>query len=238
MKRTTYHTAQPAAPPAIHPVAHPAPSALTERIRAACLSGLGVFLLLLILLPGCYAMLVERPRLKTAGGLALAAVVLGLGLTCYLLVTWSIQTASRDWRVDHAERLRRWQIEDEDRILAREQAEQAAEAAPGSVDLTWMHRLALAILERHYTGLKTTRAECTKAGLCSQPEWNLINRVFKSAGFKQGNSFRPPAGELAEAWALWMRQVSIEDDVILCRRQPDGTTGIDRITVSPNELES
>jgi len=238
MKRTTYHiqsntTAQPAPTPA--PSSRPT-SALGERIRAALYSGLAVCLALFLILPGGYAAIVHKPHLPIVTGLAAASVVLSLLFSCYLVVSWSIQTASRDWRVDHQERIRRWKLEDEDRDLAWAQlahdTEQPQETTP---DLSWIHGLALKLLERHYKGQKITRAACTKANLCTQPEWNLINQIWKAIGFKRDNSLALP-DTLEIAWARWNQQVVVDHTTINCKRRPSPRAPIARFDIDPDTL--
>ena len=190
MRRITYHQQQATA----YPAPTPAPSstgALGDRIRAACYAGLGVGVMACVLLNGAYVVF-WRPRVEVIGILILLSVITGGLFTCYLMVAWAIGTASRDWKVDTLERERRWMLEDDDRDWTREQAERAAQGSTRAptADLSWVNRLALKLLERHYEGRPTTRAACTDEGICTQPQWNLINRVFKVAGFKKANTLK------------------------------------------------
>jgi hypothetical protein len=58
------------------------------------------------------------------------------------------------------------------------------------------------ILKRYYTKQPITREECEKAGVCSQVEWNQVNKAFQVIGWKRGYKFYPP-DEFKLAYAIW-----------------------------------
>jgi len=221
----------------IHPGAQPLPAPppttgdLQAKRQAAFNAGLSTFVLSFLGL-AIVAALAGARALRTYAIIAAICALASIALTAYLLIRWAVNVASRDWRVDDKERDRRWRHEDEDRKWARQQAETTQEDAAPAPDLAWVHRLALAILQRHYAGQPTTRAACTKAGLCTQAQWNALNRVFQVASFKRKNTL-DPGPDLAAAQANWFRQVEIDRADILVWRSPDHRRGAEVISVDP-----
>lgn len=87
---------------------------------------------------------------------------------------------------------------------------------PGRVardDLRYWDRLAYEVLRRYYAVLQRTgdpaqavqaisRRACVRAGLCTQTDWNELNRLFQARGIRGKRRLLPPTFE--EAWRLWL----------------------------------
>ncbi len=72
--------------------------------------------------------------------------------------------------------------------------------------------MALEILERAYLhGLPVTREAMTAEGLCSQPDWNAVNRLLLAVGLKRGYRLREDLDFLA-ALQAWRSGVRIDSD--------------------------
>lgn len=152
----------------------------------------------------------------------LGGPVIGLLITCWFGISWSIAAASRPWQVDDLVRSRMWTIEDEERsrqLLAAEAARDDVVSGdldhdrdPSTLnDAQRLHLLAFDILERHFLDESpTTREAMVAEGVCTQPEWNVVNSLLKAVGLKRGYSLREDL-DFAAAWRIWRGSVSIED---------------------------
>ena len=121
--------------------------AVSYHIKAGILIGLSVFAVVVI--TGLVFELDLRLTLKAGAWLGvLAAVAVG--------VPWTYIATTHDWRMDTAERKRRWEAEDYARYNAYNQDNTAPPSAP--IHGERLDRLARLILERHYLdGLDATR---------------------------------------------------------------------------------
>ena len=79
-------------------------------------------------------------------------------------------------------------------------------------DLRYWDRLAYEVLRRYYTVLDRTgdparavqaisRRACVGDGLCTQGDWNELNRLLQARGIRGKRRLRPTTFE--EAWRMW-----------------------------------
>jgi hypothetical protein len=189
---------------------------LRVRLQAALAAGTGLFVVLMVGSTLVVRWITGTLDAQDALGILIGAFVVSLVFSAALVVKWSLNVAERQWKTDDRERARRWALEDEDRELARALAEQAGEEGQAGADLSFVHPLALDILNRHFSGQKTTRDACVGARLCTQAEWSLVNDVFKAAGMKRGYRL-DPGDDLASAWAFWRGRVNVRGEDVLVR---------------------
>jgi len=81
-----------------------------------------------------------------------------------------------------------------------------------------IERLARLFIEMNYAGQNPTRDICEEMGLTSQPEWNTINRILKTAGIKSQRGYIPTT--LQEALTIWNKKVRIEPDSAIIQVAP------------------
>lgn len=194
---------------------------LGQKVKSAVAAGafvgigLAVMATVLLLLAGEW-----EAWLWALGG----SLVAGILVTCRLGYVWVVKVASRPWEVDDQIRNRVWEMEDQE----REAAEAAAKAAREDIvsgdldhdhdpttlnDAQRLHLLAIEMLERHFLdGQPVTREVMVAEGLCTQPEWNMVNGLLKEIGLKNGYKLREDL-EIWEAWRLWRASVRIEDGI-------------------------
>lgn len=220
MSKTVRFNQQPAIPMATQPEPRTR-DALGEKLRAATIAGLSIFILLIALGFGVIY-LFFTPSVESLGTFSMISLIVSILATSALSLRWSLLVAARDWKVDDAERLRRWRLQDEDRKHAAQMADAIAQQHEDEeiIDYSWVPIIAFEILQRHFFGQSTTRHACTvDAKLCSQADWNLINQVFLSIGLKRGYKLTP-GDTLEEAWATWAKRVKLADEDILVRKGP------------------
>lgn len=146
------------------------------------------------------------------------AMVAGVIVSCVGVLT-TLAATNYDLIVDWSERRRRWQQAAAAPQWIEPENEPAPGAAPRPRDLE-LERIARAILERQFLdGLSTTRAECESAGICTQPEWNILNLTFKDAGLRDGKKW--VVSSYAEAVQKWRQSVRIEPTAVVVEVAPN-----------------
>lgn len=133
-------------------------------------------------------------------------VVLVSGIGMWFGVRWIREAATRLWRVEDAERERRWRFED----AALEEGDTGEAEEPRSEG--WRLELAgYRILVMHYVeGLACTRPECEAAGI-GQGEWNGVNEVLKALGVKAERRWMDGVS-YTEALKRWNELAYFEED--------------------------
>ena len=192
---------------------------LGQKVKAAVAAGVFVTVGLAIV---ATVLLLPSGRweawLWAAGG----SLVVGILATCWLGYKWVVAAASRPWVVDDRIRERIWKIEDADRKAAEAEVEAAKkDITHGDLDhdrdpatlnqAQHLHLVALKILNRHYSyNLPVTREAMEKAGLCSQEDWNVANKLLKAVGLKRG--YKLADLDFQTAWQIWWSGVRLDSD--------------------------
>lgn len=127
-------------------------------------------------------------------------IVLVSGIGMWFGVKWVREAATRMWRVEDAERMRRWKFED----AALKEGDEGEAEEPRSEG--WKLELAgYRILVMHYIeGKLCTRPECDLAGI-GQEEWNGANEVLKALRIKGERKWLEGVdyGEALKRWNEW-----------------------------------
>ena len=214
---------------------------LGQKIKAALAAGAFWFSALLVV---GWALLVlatladNRPPWELWLYVPGVAFVIAVLITWWLGVKWACLAAERAWIVDDVERARRHKMEDEERQRQEAAASKARDDVMTGDDedgipetLTLGQRLdlvALAMLERAYLdGGSPTREAMTEAGVCSQEEWNLVNRLVKAVGLRHKKSWLQTF--FAEAWAVWREEVRVEEGYVWVLRDSGEWKALERV---------
>lgn len=196
---------------------------LGQKVRAA--GWLGIFVAVLLTVVGyvvfSLATLADHPaRWELWLGWAVVCSVVGLLTTCWHGIGWVMRVAVRPWAVDDDEREYRRALARKKRKQEEEAAEEAEEqirrgpmdhdGIPDTLTMEQrLHLVALRMLERAYLGRGSpTREAMCKAGVCNQPQWNLVTQGMKKLRLKRDHTWQ--AATFEEAWAHWSENFKVE----------------------------
>ncbi len=154
--------------------------------------------------------------LGKAVGFAIKLLGLDLGVAALFAVVLAVYRTlrhEREERLRLEEIYRRWEREDwewEKLTAVEEEDVERAQAELAEADVDYIARQ---ILKRYYATLEATgdpakavsaisRRACVKAGICNQPQWNLVNHLLQVRGIRDGRYLKPRT--FAEAWGMWV----------------------------------
>lgn len=193
---------------------------LGEKVMAAACAGISLGLMVFVL-----GILLPQDWGIPPGQVALVSAVVFLLTAAYLSLKWSLNVAGREWKVDDWERDRRWAVEDREwnALSAAQQREYLnQEGQAVQADRLTGERLgqvALAVFTEHFADRPTTREAMTARGLCTQVEWNAVNKLLKKADLKRGYRLNVPK-DFNEAWWAWQDRVQFEHGKAWVHGQP------------------
>lgn len=205
-RKIIYHQAAVSQPQVVETPTKKEHNELADRIWAAVACGIAAGIFVLLLGSPLVASSAQLPFVYVG----FAALLVGGCVCCILVFTWALATVCRPWQIENKEIGHRHALDLMDREtqdgIVTEQKEPPAPEYPSPSRL---RTVALNILKRHFAGEKTTRDACTKAGICTQPEWNTVTAILLKAGLKKGYRLRA-ADNLADTWHIWKERVKFE----------------------------
>jgi hypothetical protein len=170
----------------------------------------------LVLVAGCLSFFLHSFTWTKLAAMLAAGVISFVVITAYLIIHWSWQHVTRPLAIEDQERQRRYQREDLELALRRQQI-LAAIGQPAEPEKNKLDAVAEALIDRYYAREPITRDACTQASICTQQEWSQINKAFQIIGFKDGYTFTLPSskrlakliwGQRTQVWengSLWAR---------------------------------
>ena len=144
--------------------------------------------------------------LAAAPVVAAFAALVALVLALYRVLRFERRERRYMWFLDH--QLRRM-------VEGEEPMDTTSSLKAGRYDEKYWDRLAYEVLRRYYTVLERTgdpaqavqaisRRACVQDGLCTQADWNELNRLLKARGIRGKRFLRPKTFD--EAWAIWQER--------------------------------
>lgn len=205
-RKIIYHQAVASQPQAVEAPAKKERNELTDRIWAAVAAGVAAGILVLLLGTPLAASALQVPFVY----IGFAALLVGGAVGSILVFSWALATVRRPWQIENKEMGHRHALDLMDREAQNGVvADQTEPPAPEYPSPSRLNTVALNVLKRHFAGEKTTRDACTKAGICTQPEWNTVTAILLKAGLKKGYKLRP-ADNLADTWHIWKERVKYD----------------------------
>ncbi len=202
-------------------------SELSEKTRAAITHSTAIFAGLSVIVVATAAIL-RLDEIYVAYGVAGSAAI-ALLRGAWVTSRWAQECAIREWEIEDLGRVRRESIEDEERErrhrfedeerLAMAQSLEhvtAPDDAPGH-DLGYVNALAWIVFHRAHLGLSTSRDDMVSERICTQAQWNTVNRILVVTRIKRGYTVQLE-DSIAETWAIWLEHVRIEDDGIWAKQ--------------------